>query len=93
MFYDVDKEILKKQNKLENLQRNIDELEIVCKARDKYNIPKEVTFINYGEDYFLCPNCDEIIDFLYDKENNKYCYHCGQKLDWGEMGFENEKDL
>jgi hypothetical protein len=23
----------------------------------------------------------------------RHCYHCGQKLDWGEMGFENEKDL
>lgn len=44
----------------------------------------------YGYSIFSCPNCKEV---LYDENEGgyiqissiKFCYHCGQKLDWSEI--------
>lgn len=39
---------------------------------------------------YSCPTCDGGFSGT---GIAKHCYHCGQKLDWDEMEFENEKDL
>jgi hypothetical protein len=30
-----------------------------------------------------CPNCAKILSRGPRSDINNYCYHCGQKLDWG----------
>lgn len=43
--------------------------------------PKEF----YGRNLYSCPVCG--CGYFFD--SNKFCYHCGQKLDWSE---ENDKN-
>lgn len=54
------------------------------------DIPKKV--VEVGKYGFCCPKCEgdfglEKEDiFVYDMPMPKYCEHCGQKLDWSDLG-------
>lgn len=41
-------------------------------------------------DFYLCPNCKVSVGSLDDtfemNQESKYCYHCGQALDWSTAG-------
>ena len=53
--------------------------EILEKVLKRNEAIKVINGINYkGQDVMLCPNCERNAG----KINDRYCSHCGQKLDW-----------
>ena len=57
-----------------------------CRAaveKQKAKKPKKIEFVGYRyTDTYRCPNCGG--NFSGTGIAN-YCYHCGQKLDWGDV--------
>lgn len=50
-------------------------------------IPKKPRVKPLGQDIEVeCPTCGNVHIFLDTKKGDKYCNHCGQKIDWEEGG-------
>lgn len=75
-------DICDKENILRNIKQDLERLE---KLEEK-EVPIKPLYIKkrcgFFEDEFLigrCPKCNTSVS-----QNKKYCYDCGQRLDWSE---------
>ena len=61
-------------------------LNIAINCMEK-QIPKNPIVKPLGQDIEVeCPTCGNVHIFLDTKKGDKYCNHCGQKIDWEEGG-------
>lgn len=90
--------VIKDKNLLPKAMEKLADLE-KCRQSDLFNalniaincmekqIPKNPIVKPLGQDIEVeCPTCGNVHIFLDTKKGDKYCNHCGQKIDWEEGG-------
>lgn len=73
----------------DNQMNFVEEITMGIEALEK-RMPKKPDIC--GEDLFICPNCKLELFSSEEFESNKYCYNCGQALDWSDSKTEKGGD-
>lgn len=77
---------LENETKFESINNGIDALEKQI-PKELIKLPESEQYIRYTDTY-RCPTCGGNFSGTGIAD---YCYHCGQRLDWGEQEGENNE--
>ena len=71
-----------------DLKKKLEEYMILKKK----NTPIKLRIVKINDkgyliDRYHCPNCNKILgcEGMYEKDKHKYCFYCGQALDWSDI--------